>query len=295
MEEAKLKDFEQALRDRISGDVSFDKVTCGIYATDASIYQITPVAVVLPRDEADVCAAVKTAAEYNINILPRGAGTSLGGQAVGPSMVVDFSKYMNKILELNIENHWVKVQPGIVLDELNTELARHGLLFAPDPATSSRATIGGMMGNNSSGTRSIVYGLTSDHVMAGKVLLSDGTTLELEELSLSEYDRRTKLNGPNAREAEILGGFKKTIEANSSEIEKRFPKVMRHVNGYNLDSFINTDHWNLIRLFVGSEGTLGIFLEASLNLEPLPKSKALCTVHFAELPEAIRTVAVNRA
>ena len=135
MEEAKLKDFEQALRDRISGDVSFDRVTCGIYATDASIYQITPVAVVLPRDEADVCAAVKTAAEYNINILPRGAGTSLGGQAVGPSMVVDFSKYMNKILELNIEDRWVKVQPGIILDELNAELAKHGLLFAPDPAT----------------------------------------------------------------------------------------------------------------------------------------------------------------
>jgi FAD/FMN-containing dehydrogenase/Fe-S oxidoreductase len=292
VKEAKLKDFEQALRDRISGEVSFDDVTRGVYATDASIYQITPVAVVLPRNEADVRAAVKTAAEYNVNILPRGGGTSLGGQAVGPSVVVDFSKYMNKILELNIEDRWVKVQPGIVLDELNTELSRHGLLFAPDPATSSRATIGGMMGNNSSGTRSIIYGRTCDHVLAGKVLLSDGTTLELEELSLLEYNSRAKSDGPNAREAEILSGFKKIIEANHNEIEKRFPKVVRRVNGYNLDSFINTDRWNLITLLVGSEGTLGIFLEAKLNLEPLPKCKALCTVHFAELLEAIRTVAV---
>ncbi|MHC4630884.1 MAG: FAD-binding and (Fe-S)-binding domain-containing protein [Planctomycetota bacterium] len=292
MEEPKLKDFEQALRGRISGEVSFDDVTRGLYATDASIYQITPVAVVLPRDEADVRAALKTAVDYSVNVLPRGGGTSLGGQAVGPSMVIDFSKYMNNILELNVKDRWVRVQPGIILDELNTELARHGLLFAPDPATSSRATIGGMMGNNSSGTRSIIYGRTCDHVLAGKVLLSDGTTLELEELSLSEYDHRAKSDGPDAREAEILSGFKKIIETNSSEIEKRFPKVMRRVNGYNLDSFINTDRWNLTNLLVGSEGTLGIFLEAKLNLEPLPKSKALCTVHFAELLEAIRTVAV---
>ncbi|MHC4244723.1 MAG: FAD-binding oxidoreductase, partial [Planctomycetota bacterium] len=292
MEESKLIDFERALRDSISGEVSFDDVTRGIYATDASIYQITPVAVLWPRNEGDVRAAVKTAAEYNVNILPRGAGTSLGGQAVGPSMVVDFSKYMNEILELNLEDRWIRVQPGIVLDVLNAKLSPHGLFFAPDPATSSRATIGGMMGNNSSGTKSIIYGRTCDHVLESKVLLSDGTTLELEELVQSEYDRRANPNSPNTREAEILSGFKKIIEANSSEIEKQFPKVMRRVNGYNLDAFINTDRWNLTNLIVGSEGTLGIFLEAKLNLEPLPKCKALCTVHFAELLEAIRTVAV---
>ncbi|MHC4541730.1 MAG: FAD-binding and (Fe-S)-binding domain-containing protein, partial [Planctomycetota bacterium] len=292
MDEPRLGDFQRALRDCISGDVSFDEVTRGIYATDASIYQITPVAVVLPRDEADVRAAVKTAAEYNVTIVPRGGGTSLGGQAVGSAMVLDFSKYMSKILELNVEERWVRVQPGIVLDELNAELSRHGLFFAPDPATSSRATIGGMMGNNSSGTKSIVYGKMCDHVLAGKVLLSDGATLELEELSPAEYDRRAESGGPNAREAEIFAGFKKIIEANSSEIEKRFPKVMRRVNGYNLDAFVNTDRWNLTDLLVGSEGTLGIFLDARLNLEPLPKCKALCTVHFADLLEGIRTVAV---
>jgi FAD/FMN-containing dehydrogenase/Fe-S oxidoreductase len=290
VEKSRLEEFERALRDRVRGDVSFDEVTRGIYATDASIYQITPVAVVLPRDDADVRAAVKTAAEYDVTILPRGGGTSLGGQTVGESLVVDFSKYMNKILKVNVEDRWVRVQPGVVLDELNAELAQHGLLFAPDPATSSRATIGGMMGNNSSGTKSIVYGRTCDHVLAGKVLLSDGTTLELEELTLEEYDRRAKAGDTNAREAEILSGFKKIIDDNSSEIEKQFPKVMRRVNGYNLDSFVNTDRWNLTNLLVGSEGTLGMFLEAKLNLEPLPKHKALCTVHFADLIEAIGTV-----
>lgn len=292
MEETKLKEFEQALCNRISGEVSFDNVTLGIYATDASIYQMKPVAVLWPRDENDVRAAVKIAAEYSVNILPRGAGTSLGGQAVGPCMAVDFSKYMNKILELNIEHHWIRVQPGIVLDVLNAELAKHGLFFAPDPATSSRATIGGMMGNNSSGTKSIIYGRTCDHVLASKVLLSDGTTLELEELSLSQYDSRIKPDIANTREAEIFSGFKKIIEANRSEIEKQFPKVMRRVNGYNLDAFINTDRWNLTNLLIGSEGTLGIFLEARLHLEPLPKHKALCPVHFTELLEAIRTVSV---
>jgi len=292
VEKARLEEFERALRDCVKGDVIFDEVTRGIYATDASFYQITPVAVVLPRDEADVRAAVKTASAFDATIVPRGGGTSLGGQAVGHGMVVDFSKYMNRILELNVEERWVRVQPGLVLDELNAELAKHGLLFAPDPATSSRATIGGMMGNNSSGTKSIIYGRTCDHVLAGKVLLSDGTTLELEELTLEEYDRRAGSASANAREAEILSGFKKIIEANSSEIAKAFPKVMRRVNGYNLDSFVDTDRWNLTNLLVGSEGTLGMFLEARLNLEPLPKHKALCTVHFAELIEGIRTVEV---
>ncbi len=129
------------------------------------------------------------------------------------------------------------------------------------------------MGNNSAGTKSIVYGLTCDHVMAGRVLLSDGTIMELSELSSQEYDRRAKSNGKDAREAEILSGFKKIIEANRDEIKKRYPKVMRRVNGYNLDSFVNTDRWNLTKLMVGSEGSLGIFLEARLNLEPLPKAR----------------------
>lgn len=279
-EQIQLKDFERELRQRVKGDVYFDDVSRGIYATDASIYQIMPVAVVLPKDEADVCAAVQTAAEFNVSILPRGGGTSLNGQAAGASMVIDFTKYMNNIIELNAEQRWVRVQPGTVLDELNAELTSHGLHFAPDPATSNRATIGGMIGNNSSGTRSIVYGITRDHVLEIKTLLSDGTILNLKESA-----------GANGREAEILDGLKKIVADNRDEIKKRFPKVMRRVQGYNLDSFANDDKVNPAEIMIGSEGTLGVYLEAKLNLEPLPKAKVLCTVHFAKLVEAIRTVA----
>ena len=291
MEESKLKDFENKLRNRVKGDVSFDRIILGIYATDASIYQLKPVALVVPRDEDDVLAAVQTAAEYNVSILPRGGGTSLNGQAVGHSMIIDFTKYMNKILEMNIDQRWVQVQPGVVLDELNAALAQHDLHFAPDPATSDRATIGGMMGNNSSGTKSIVYGITREHVLECKILLSDGNILELKELSPEEYNSRARPGNGNTREAEIYSGFKKIIDANSDEIEKRFPKLMRRVQGYNLDSFINTNRWNLTELIVGSEGTLAVILEAKLSLVPLPREKALCTVHFAEVLEAIRTVA----
>ena len=189
MEDGKLKNFERDLRSRVKGDVYFDKMTRGIYSTDASMYQITPVAVVLPKDEADACIAVKTAAEHNISILPRGGGTTLDGQCVNHSMVIDFTKYMNQILELNVQQRWVRVQPGIVLDVLNAELAKHGLMFAPDPATSNRCTIGGMMGNNSAGTKSIIYGITRDHVLEMKVVLTDGTVLEFKELSPQEYDQ----------------------------------------------------------------------------------------------------------
>ena len=129
MQQTELKNFQNALSSCIKGEVYFDEVTLGLYATDASIYQINPIALVLPRDEQDVCAAVKTAAEYNVSILPRGAGTSLNGQCVGSSMVIDFTKYMDKILELNVEESWVRVQPGVVLDELNAHLAEHGLLI----------------------------------------------------------------------------------------------------------------------------------------------------------------------
>lgn len=291
MEESKRRGFEKQLRQGIRGEVSFDQMTLGLYSTDASIYQIKPVAVVIPKDEEDVICAVKAAGEYGVNILPRGGGTSLNGQGVSPAMVIDFHKYMNNILELNVEENWARVQPGIVLDELNDKLAKHGIFFSPDPATSSRATIGGMIGNNASGTKSIVYGITNDHVLELKTLLSDGTVLELKELSEKEYENRASSGNGNTREAEIYSVFKKIIDENRDAIEKSYPKIMRRVQGYNLDSFVNNGSYNMAELMVGSEGTLGITLEAKLNLMQLPKCKALCVVHFNELLEAISTVA----
>ncbi len=289
MEESRLKQLELELREVVKGEVSFDNFTLGIYATDSSIYQIMPVAVVLPRDEKDVISAVRTALKYDLSILPRGAGTSLGGQAAGRSLVIDFSKYMNQVLEVNVKDKWVRVQPGIVLDELNSFLKKYGLHFAPDPATGSRATIGGMIGNNSSGAKSLVYGITRDHVLETRTLLPDGTVLNFKEFPILEYQQKPeKLN---SREFELIAGFRKIIDENQDEIIKAYPKVMRRVQGYNLDSFVNTDNWNLSDLITGSEGTLGVVLNAKLNLEPLPSHKILCTVHFADLIECIGSVA----
>lgn len=277
----------EELKKSIQGEILTDEYSLGMYSTDASFYQIKPLAVVLPKDESDVRKTMAIAAAHKIKILPRGGGTSLAGQTVGDAVVIDFSKYMNRILEFNKEERWVRVQPGLVRDELNEEMAKYNLHFAPDPATSSRANVGGMVGNNSSGAKSILYGKTVDHVLEAKVLLADGTDMQLKELSPEEFERKTLQ--PD-REGKIYQHVRDTIHHNREEIKQRFPKVMRRVGGYNLDEFVYTDRWNLAKLITGSEGTLAVTLELKLNLEPLPQFKSVVVVHFAELLEAIRAV-----
>ena len=279
--------FLEELKQTIKGDVHSDEYSLGMYSTDASFYQIKPLAIVLPLDEADVKKAVAIARSNKLKILPRGGGTSLAGQTVGEAVVIDFSKYMNKILEFNEKERWVRVQPGLVRDELNEALAQYKLHFAPDPATSSRANVGGMVGNNSSGTKSILYGKTVDHVLEAKVLLADGTEMLLSELSQVDFETKAKQNN---REGKIYHHISETIRQNKEVIIKRFPKVMRRVGGYNLDEFVYTDKWNLAKLVCGSEGTLAVTLELKLNLEPLPKFKSVVVVHFAEILESIRAV-----
>ncbi len=279
--------FISDLKNQLACEVLDDEYSLGMYATDASIYQITPVAVVLPHNNDEVKQAVTFAGKHNVSILPRGGGTSLAGQTVGEAMVIDFSKHMNRILEFNKEERWIRVQPGIVLDKLNSELAPEWLHFAPDPATSSRANVGGMVGNNSSGTKSILYGKTVDHVLEAWVLLSDGTELQLGECTPDEYEKRAEQDN---REGEIYRKFRDLVKENRDEIKKRFPKVMRSVGGYNLDQFTDTETWNLAKLVTGSEGTLAVTLELKLNLEPLPKHKSVVVVHYATLSEALRSV-----
>ncbi len=269
------------------GDVLDDTYSLGMYSTDASHYQVMPVAVVLPKNEAEIKKAVAIAREYKIKILPRGGGTSLAGQTVGEAMVMDFSKYMTKIIEVNEQERWVRVQPGLVRDELNDEMMKFNLQFAPDPATSSRANIGGIVANNSSGTKSILYGKTVDHILEAQVLLTDGTELLLKNLTPDQYEQKLDQND---REGKIYRQFKDIILNNKDEIKQRFPKVMRRVGGYNLDEFVYTDQWNLSKVITGSEGTLAVILEVKLNLEPLPKFKSVAVVHFADLIEAIRAV-----
>ncbi len=278
-----LHELEQS----VSGDVLSDDYSLGLYSTDASIYQIVPLAIVLPKEKKDVEAVVRIAGEHGLTLLPRGGGTSLAGQTVGKSIVIDFSRYMNRLIEVNPEERWARVQPGMVLDELNQQLKSYGLHFAPDPATSSRANVGGMVGNNSSGTKSILYGKTVDHVLEAEILLPDMTRMNLRELSDPEWKQKTVQPG---REGEIYKGVQELLEQHAEEIRQRFPKVMRRVGGYNLDEFLDERSRNLSKLITGSEGTLAVTLELKLNLEPLPKHKSVVVAHFAELKEAIRAV-----
>lgn len=295
------------IRAVVRGDVYDDEVMRGVYATDASLFQIVPRCVVVPVDENDVQQVIKIAKQRNVPITPRGAATSLSGQTYGPGIVLDVSKHMNQVLEVNADEQWARVQPGVIRDQLNAEVAGHRLHFAPDPATGSRATIGGMIGNNTCGTRSVVYGKTIDHVLECRVLLSDGTICHFTGCDRNQWEARAAGEGVSNREAELYRGVSAIVNKHRDEIQHRYPKVLRRVSGYNLDEFVdgagytgdigprkfnNQGHrtWNLANLIVGSEGTLAVILEAKIRLTPLPQATAICVVHFDDLIDSLRQV-----
>ncbi len=283
-------DLEQELRRVVGGEVRFDAMSRVLYSTDASIYQIEPIGVVLPRDADDVAAVIETAARRRVPVLPRGGGTSLAGQAVGHAIIIDFSKYMRGLLETNAAEGWVSVQPGIILDELNLQVAPTGLHFAPDPSTSNRGNVGGALGNNSCGAHSIIWGKTIDHVLELQVVLSNGDRATFGPADESGLE--TKARGDNL-ESEIYRKLLAIGEANRDEVVARYPKIQRRVSGYNLDELLGEGGFDMARFVVGSEGTLAAITEAKLRLVPQPRSKALCVVQFDELIESMEaTVAV---
>jgi len=277
--------FERELRAAIKGEVRFDAVSRALYSTDASVYQIVPRGVVVAETREDVVRTVAICAKHRCPITMRGGGTSQAGQAIGEGIVLDTSKHLRRVIELNAAERWVRVEPGIVLDELNAFLKPHGLRFAPDISTASRATVGGMMANNSAGARSVLYGKTIDHVIEQTVLLSDGSTVLFGALSSEELDAAC------AGETLVAGCYRtvrRLAAEHADEIERRYPKVLRRVGGYNLDEFARPDRpFNLAKMIVGSEGTLGVVLEAKLNLVPLPKAKAVLCIQFRELLDAL--------
>lgn len=287
MENKDTSRFKKELAEAIRGDLLSDDMSLWLYSTDASLYQIKPIAVVLPRTHEDILKTIEIASRHEIPVMGRGGGTSLAGQTVTRGIVIDLSKYMNRVIELNEEERWVKVQPGIVLDNLNDFLKPYGLFFAPDVATASRANVGGMIGNNSSGVRSVQYGKTVDHVEALRVALSTGDHILFEELNEAQLGEKIS---SGEREGEIYQKIVALIDENRSEIEKKFPRVMRRVSGYNLDELLDSSHFNLAKLLVGSEGTLGVITEARLNLEPIPPERAVAVLHFDDLLTAIASV-----
>ena len=282
--------LERDLSAALDGEVRFDRISRALYATDASVYQIEPLGVVLPRSSEDVVKVVEIAAMYGTTITARGGGTSQAGQAIGTGLVLDTSKYLNRILEVNADERWARIQPGVVLDDLNAHLRPLGLRFAPDLSSASRATVGGMMANNSSGARSVVYGKTINHVLEQHVVLSDGVLAHLRPLSSSEL---AVVRAGAGIEAEAYRVVPALGVQHAAEIDRRFPKVLRRVGGYNLDEFTDTDRpVNLTKVMVGSEGTLGIVVEALINLVPLPKARVVLVVEFDDLLEALAATPV---
>lgn len=256
------------LRAAVSGEVMGDDATRARYATDASIYQMIPEAVVTPRDEDDVQAAMQVAREQEVPILPRGGGTSQCGQTVNRAVVLDNSRHLNNIVEIDTDNLTARVQPGLVLDELNRALKPHGLWFPVDPSTASRCTLGGMAANNSSGGKSLRFGIMRDNVRSISAILPDGT--------------KAVFNGAAPRPgsyADLVSDMRALGRREADEIAARFPKVQRRVGGYNIDALVGNDV-NMAHLLVGSEGTLAYFTELELNLAHLPGEKVTGVCHF---------------
>ena len=266
--------------------VAFDRMTRLLYSTDSSIYQMMPIGVVFPRHPDEVSAAVEIAGKHNFPVLPRGGGSSLAGQAINHALVLDFSRYLDKILEIDREAHTVRVQPGINLGILNKRLIKYGLTFGPDPASADRATIGGVIGNNATGSHSIIYGMTHNHVVATEVVLSDGSRATFKEETVG-WETAAKRPG---LEGAIYSALSKILQRYAEPIDTRYPRTFRSVAGYNLPLLAIQEQPNLAKLLAGSEGTLGIITEATLNLVPIPKVKRIALVHYSNIREAMESV-----
>ncbi len=287
-----LESQQDALRRRlerdVEGEVAFDDYSRHLFSRDASMYTMLPLGVVYPRSADDVAAAVTAAAELGVPITPRGAGTSLAGQTVGPGLVLDTSRHLDRIHELDPSSRTAVVDVGVVQDQLNRAAAPHGLLFGPDTSTSNRATIGGMTGNNSAGSGSIRYGMTIDHVRALEVVLSDGSTARLEPVDEAERARRAQAE---TLEGRIYRGLPDIMQRHARSIAEDFPPFWRRACGYRLDRLPSEASpglpFDLAKFVVGSEGTLAVTTRAEVDLVPKPRHTVFAVGHFDSIPAAI--------
>src|SRR6266699_1591346 len=255
-------------------DVRFDNLTRQLYATDASIYQIEPAAVAFPRSAREASAVIHAAADAGVSVTPRGAGTSLVGNAIGDGLIVEFSRYNRQINDFDLEKRSVRVGAGVVLDQLNDSLKPHGFCFGPDVATSSRATLGGMIANNSSGARCPIYGTTADHVISLEIVMADARTEKIGPTHESLHAERAKIE--------------ELIRAASTEMAERWPPgLIKRWPGYGIARFLRVPN-DLTHLLAGSEGTLAAIFSAELKISPLPHEKGLGLIFFASVAEAMQ-------
>ena len=302
----KLAALKNALAVDFRGELSSEPFTRTLYASDASIYQQQPLLVAIPREPEDLEVLVRGCRACEVSLTPRGGGTSLAGQAVGGGVAVDTSKYLNRLLRVVPEENWAEVEPGLVLSQLNAALMGHGLMFAPDPATAEHACLGGAIANNSSGTRSVLYGKTVDHVLALTFLCGQGELHQFRALDRGGLDRSLEAGG---RSAELVRKLARLVKSNGELIAARFPKILRRVSGYNLDDLLRglaavgwdvpsfsgeraplappIEAFNPASLLVGSEGSLGLITRARLHLVARPKARGLLVSHYRSLKEAL--------
>jgi FAD/FMN-containing dehydrogenase/Fe-S oxidoreductase len=282
-----VSEFVQACAGQVRGEVRADLITRALYATDASNYQIEPLAVITPRDGDDVIAAMTLAARFQLPVLPRGGGSSLAGQAVGAAVVLDLSKHMRKLIAVDADARRVRVQPGMSLQALNNQLAAHGLKFGPDPASAVVCTVGGMIGNNSTGSHSILYRMTADNLHAVDVVLSDGTPTRFAPTPRAAIAEHVVRGG-------LLGAIWQQVPAIAAraraDLDARRPNTWRRCGGYNLDRMLDANPLNLAELICGSEGTLATLTEAELKLVPLPLYTAIVLVAFDDLNASLEAV-----
>ena len=282
---AELADeVREGLRRAGVAEARFDAHTRNLYSRDASMYTITPLGVVFPRDADEVAAVAEVAGGLGVALTPRGAGTSLAGQTVGAGLVLDLSRHMRSIERLDPEARTARVQPGVVQDELNAAAAPHGLMFGPDTSTSNRATIGGMIGNNSAGSGSLRYGMTIDHVRTLDAVLADGSRTVLGPLPAEERAARAARPG---LEGEIRRGLERILAEDAEAIATGFPDFWRRACGYRLDRLAGDPSFDLAKFVVGSEGTLALATAAEVDLVPRPAHTVIAVGHFAATPEAI--------
>ena len=282
-----VRALEDALRTRIAGDVAFDAGARALYATDASNYRQVPVGVVRPRTTEDVVEAVRTCHEHGIPILARGAGTSLAGQCCNAALVMDMSRHLSGILSIDAERKTARVQPGVVLDDLQRAVKPHGLMYGPDPATHAWCTLGGMIGNNSCGVHSVVAGLTADVVEALDVLTADGLRLRVGPTASAELDTVSREPG---RRGEVYRRLRDLRDRHGDEVRARYPRIPRRVSGFNLDALLPEHDFNLARALVGSEGTCVTVLEATVRLIDAPRARALLVLGFRDIYTAADAV-----
>ncbi len=285
MNQNQIEKIAKEIQGRVRGTVLFDDFSRGRYSTDSSLYQITPVGVVVPKDTNDVLELMNYSQKNNIPLLARGGGSSQCGQTVGDCIVLDYSKHQNKILDLNVAEKTVWVEPGIVLDQLNAYLKQYGLWFPVDVSTSSRATIGGMTANNSCGSRSLYYGNMVNNVLAVEAILDDGTIHTFDDIDKNYLEITNNHN----RKYEIIKKFLEVKERTKEEINLHFPITQRRVGGYNID-LINPNGFNTSNILVGSEGTLSLFNKVKLKLWEIPKQKVLGVCFFKSFSEAMTIV-----